>query len=168
MLSIISVLLNCRRSLPNCLNDLKLSDCNTQGLPLRAIKRLKACRSRRAVISDTTSSGTARVVIQNGPAMSKPVFSNGRVTLVRSEGSGAIFATNGFDSIRLQRGQAGMTFFTSRLPFKIQYRCLSVASVNSHPPCNCRRWHLRIIAVVVGCLSGKSIGCFVCSGKSEF
>ncbi|XP_003367595.1 hypothetical protein Tsp_13711 [Trichinella spiralis] len=97
---------------------------NTMGsLPLRAIKRLKACRSRGAVISDTTSRCTARVDIQ------------GRVTLVRSEGSGAIFATNGLDSIRLQLEQACITFFTSRLPFKIQYRCLSVARVNSHPPC---------------------------------
>ncbi|KRX80923.1 hypothetical protein T06_15781 [Trichinella sp. T6] len=48
------------------------------GLPLRAIKRLKACRSRGAVISDTTSRCTARVDIQNGPAISKPVFSKGR------------------------------------------------------------------------------------------
>ncbi|KRZ01366.1 hypothetical protein T11_16991 [Trichinella zimbabwensis] len=87
---------------------------------------------------------------------------------MRSAGRGAIFATNGLDSIRLQHGQAYMTPFTARLPLKIQYRCLSVASVSSHPPCNCRKWHLRIIAVVVGCLSGKSIGCFVFSGKSEF
>ncbi|KRZ08874.1 PiggyBac transposable element-derived protein 3, partial [Trichinella zimbabwensis] len=130
-----------------CLNDLKLSDCNTRGLPLRAIKRLNACRSRGAVISDTTSRCTARVVIQNGPAMSKPVFSNGCVTRIRSAGRGAIFATNGLDSIRLQHGQAYMTPFTSRLPLKIQYRCLRVASVSSHPPWNCRKWHLHIIAV---------------------
>ncbi|KRX98328.1 hypothetical protein T4E_1718 [Trichinella pseudospiralis] len=139
-----------------------------RGLPLRAIKRLNACRSRSAVTSDTTSRCTARVVIQNDPAMSKPVFSNGRVTRIRSAGKGAIFEAKALDSIRLQHGHAYMTPFISRLPLKIQYLCLSVASVDSHPQCNCLKWYLRIIAIVMGCLSGNSIGCFVPSGKSEF